>query len=538
MKTMIVIRRLSQAFFLALFVYILWSTTYPLSGILPPGTFFKLDPLLVLITSVSERVIIPGFMVALAMLAVTLILGRFFCGWVCPLGTSIDMVGALRRRHRALNDTQNRIVRRAKFWILGAVTVAALFGKQAAWLFDPIVLAARFVSLNLIPTVTIILNKFFIVLIRDFHIEGAVRDLYRSLKPTILGVKTEYFSHAGIICVYFLVVVGVSLVIRRFWCRSLCPLGASYALLGRFAPLHRVVDKCIECGRCSIQCRTGAIKENPLLYEQGECVLCMDCVYTCPVRGVAFRFGPPSPVHGKPEGASADKSAGNHNTTAGSEPSRGVVSRKQFLALAASSIAAYALAGCKRSAGSMGGEGEGGSSVAVIRPPAALEERDFTGRCVRCGNCMKVCITNGLQPVMLESGYGGLWTPRLVPETGYCEYHCTLCGRTCPTGAIPPLSLDEKMRTRLGTAEIDRSKCIPYAQGRECIVCQEHCPIPEKAIKLRRDPKTGVQLPKIDEYLCVGCGICQNKCPVRPIRAVRVSPRNSDRTAVTARPKA
>ena len=519
MKKMIIIRRASQGLFFALFVYILWSTTYPLTGILPPSTFFRLDPLLVLMTSISERIVLPGAMLSLGMLALTLLLGRFFCGWACPLGTSIDMAGALRRRRTALTETQNRTFRKIKFCIFAVIGIVAISGRQVAWVFDPIVLMARFVSLNLIPTVAIILNKIFMALIRDLRLEGAVSDLYHALKPAILGVKTEYFSHAGMILAYFLAVVGASLAIQRLWCRGLCPLGAFYALVGRLAPLHRVVDMCKECGRCSKVCRTGAIRDDLRRYDQGECILCMDCIYTCPVHGTRFGFV------GRGQGTVTAAQAGS--------PEKGAVSRRKFLTLAISTLASLALSGFRR-ADEPGADHEGAADPrsTVIRPPAALAEKDFTGRCVRCGNCMKVCVTNGLQPVMLETGYAGVWTPQLVPETGYCEYHCTLCGQTCPTGAIPALTLERKLRTRLGTAEIDRSKCIPWAEGKECIVCQEHCPIPDKAIKLARDPESGAQQPYIDEYLCVGCGICQNKCPVRPVRAVRVSPRDSDRTAV------
>ena len=142
---------------------------------------------------------------------------------------------------------------------------------------------------------------------------------------------------------------------------------------------------------------------------------------------------------------------------------------------------------------------------------------------------MKVCITNGLQPVMFQAGLGGIWTPQLVPETGYCEYRCTLCGRTCPTGAIPALSQEQKMTVKLGLAVIDRSICLPWAEHKECIVCQEHCPVSDKAIKLDTYAG-GLAKPYIDENLCVGCGICQNKCPVRPIRAIKVNPKNADRT--------
>jgi len=172
-----------------------------------------------------------------------------------------------------------------------------------------------------------------------------------------------------------------------------------------------------------------------------------------------------------------------------------------------------------------------GAAASFLRPPASLREGDFIDRCIRCGNCMKVCITNGLQPAMLEAGAEGLWTPVLVPEIGYCEYRCTLCGNTCPTGAIVPVTLEEKAKVRLGVAEIDHSICLPWAENSQCIVCQEHCPIPEKAIKVEAVVINGRELlrPSIDEGLCVGCGICQNKCPVRPRRAVRVSPRNADR---------
>jgi MauM/NapG family ferredoxin protein len=166
---------------------------------------------------------------------------------------------------------------------------------------------------------------------------------------------------------------------------------------------------------------------------------------------------------------------------------------------------------------------------AVIRPPAALKEEEFVNRCIRCGNCMKVCITNGLQPVMFQAGPGGLWTPQLVPEAGYCEYKCVLCGKTCPTGAIPAISQQEKATVRLGLARIDRSTCLPWAGNTECLVCQEHCPVSEKAIRLDTYAG-GPARPYVDERLCVGCGICQNKCPVRPARAIRVSPEKADRT--------
>lgn len=509
-KRLVVLRRASQAFFALLFIYILWSTTYPMTGPLPAGTFFKFDPLIVFMISLSERVAVPGIACALGMLAVSAVIGRFFCGWACPLGAAFDLAALFRRRHPRVSDAANAVGRKIKFCILAVVAAAAVFGIQVAWVLDPLVVAARFVSLNLIPGITLVLNRFCIFLIRDLRAPPAVLDLYRAVKPTLLGVKIAFFAHAGAIFLFFLAACALSLVIKRFWCRALCPLGAIYAIVSRRALLRRTFEGCTACGICKSECRMGAIRDD-LGYAQGECILCMDCVYDCPQHVTRFRFGRGrTPAH-----CLCEKGAGLGGRSSG-------ISRRQFLLFLSTVpfLAGFRLRG--------GGDRP---AAGVIRPPAALREEDFVDRCIRCGNCMKVCITNGLQPVLLQSGLRGIWAPQLVPEVGYCEYRCTLCGKTCPTRAIRPVSVEEKMRTSLGLAVIDRRICIPWAEGRECIVCQEHCPVPDKALKLDRSAVTGadgkvrnVARPYVDPELCIGCGICQNKCPVRPVRAIRVQP--------------
>ncbi|MGB2599223.1 MAG: 4Fe-4S binding protein, partial [Candidatus Omnitrophota bacterium] len=223
MKKLIVARRLSQTFFLLLFVYILWSTTYPLKGLLPPETFFRTNPLIMVVTSISERLLLPGLIFALAMLGLTLILGRFYCGWVCPLGTMIDWTGATKKSKIRPKDETNSKLRKIKFFILGIIAIFALFGTQVAWILDPMVIIARFVSLNLIPTVTLLLDKLFIFLVRDLNLYGPVHDIYRVLKSTVLGVRVHYFSSSFIIFLFFAVVISTALVVSRFWCRAICP---------------------------------------------------------------------------------------------------------------------------------------------------------------------------------------------------------------------------------------------------------------------------------------------------------------------------
>lgn len=122
----------------------------------------------------------------------------------------------------------------------------------------------------------------------------------------------------------------------------------------------------------------------------------------------------------------------------------------------------------------------------------------------------------------------GLWTPLLMARLGYCEYNCTLCGQVCPTGAIKELSLDLKRKTVIGIAVFDKNRCLPYARGEECLVCEEHCPTGKKAIIFddREVVYGGVtrrlKQPVVVKSLCIGCGICETKCPIAGTSAIRV----------------
>ena len=500
MPPMVFARRISQGFFLISFIYILWSTAYPLTGQVSPDILFKADPLIMLSVSLSERAILPGAVLFLCVLAMTAVLGRFFCGWVCPLGTAIDIAGAAGSKSKNPSDKKNLRYRRIKYYILAVIFLFALFGKQIAWISDPIVIMGRFVSLNLIPSVTYLINSLFLVLIKYSGAGPAVKDFYHLLKPTILGVKAFYFAHSAMTFIFFSVICAGAFILRRFWCRILCPLGAVYAIFGSLSPLRRSVKECIRCGQCKSLCRMGAIKED-FSYIHNECILCMDCIYDCPGDATRFKI-----VLG------GDKGSGFRGQGA-KDAKASKVSRRNFLLILLGSF--FALGARPKEPGFS-------RKASVIRPPGAIAEEDFVNRCVRCGNCMKVCPTNALHPVMLQAGLEGIWTPQVLPEIGYCEYRCALCGRTCPTGALPALTPEEKSRTKLGTAVIDQSICLPWAEGKECLVCQEHCPVSEKAIKLDTYAG-GPAKPYVDEYLCVGCGICQNKCPVRPARAIRVT---------------
>jgi ferredoxin len=164
-----------------------------------------------------------------------------------------------------------------------------------------------------------------------------------------------------------------------------------------------------------------------------------------------------------------------------------------------------------------------------LRPPGVREEAEFLEKCVRCGECMKVCLRSALYPAAFQAGVEGLYTPVLLPRLGYCEYHCTLCGQVCPTGAIPDLPKGEKEREVIGKAIFDKNHCLPFAKKTNCIVCEEHCPIPQKAIRSRNvetvnlnGKRIVLMEPYVVEEICNGCGICEFVCPLEGKSGIEV----------------
>jgi len=261
--------------------------------------------------------------------------------------------------------------------------------------------------------------------------------------------------------------------------------------------------------KCTLACPAAAQPELPGEWLATECFGCWNCVGSCDNQGLDFKWF--SPVKKSSEG-SLD------------------LGKRRLLAAGVTGVAGLAMLRVTPAA-----QGKTFES-SLIRPPGALPERDFLQRCVRCGLCMQTCPSGGLQPTFAEAGLEGLWSPVLVPAIGWCEFNCHACGQVCPTGAIEPLDLPVKQKVKIGLAVIDSTRCLPYAYGRECIVCEEHCPVPDKAITFeyrdatQRDGSVRtLKFPRVDPDRCTGCGICETKCPFQDKAAIRVVSAGEDR---------
>ena len=572
--------------------------------------FLVSDPL-ILVGAALAGAFATALLAALAVVGLSLLAPRAYCGWICPLGTLQDVAdkllfrrrpagygGQVRRRDRSANPAPR--LRQVKYGLLAAVLVLAGFGLGVYGWFDPISIMTRSFGTALVP-IAQDAGKTALVAAEKAETPGAA-GAYDWARAHRLISDDANFKEGGrwaatrwgwTFVALLLAVLLVQAYQKRFWCRNLCPLGALLGLVGSASPLRpRVSSECVACNRCRERCKMGAFEPGPvvrdtLYYRAGaegteyrgivqECILCYACERSmCPVGAIHIGVGRPAPVR----------------------PAAGVCpSRRAFLGSAAvGAVLGPAFLLDRRSR-------EKEESNPMLRPPGALKpDGDFQAACVRCGACTRVCPTNALHPSGIENGIAGLWTPTFVFNIGYCDYTCNaqageagpsaspgetaeagedrpanLCATVCPTGAIAPLARSEKNEWQIGTAVFDRNRCLPWARGEECLVCEEQCPVTPRAISHRTaevannewlkmpddrrnryeqlDAKRAEDLsaiarrataegltPAEEEELeamppkmrllalpyvlrdrCIGCGVCENVCPVDGRSGIRV----------------
>ena len=491
------LRRLVQYAVLLVFVALfVWSRRggWPTSVVNFP---LRLNPLAMLTNLLASRTVLVGSALALITVALTLALGRVWCGWLCPLGTLLDLFSLRRWRGKRKAPTDSW--RRVKYGLLLTILAAALLTNLTLLIFDPLTILFRTLSLSVWPAVDQLVTAAETALYRVPLLRPAISAFDGLVRPQVLPPDPAFYRHTLLYAGVFLGVILLNLAAPRFWCRYLCPLGALLGLLSRVAVVRREVnDQCTQCDACARVCPTGTIQAaKGYASDSGECTMCLECLAACPYSAVEF------PTHlSLAEGRPYD-------------PSR----RQALMALGAAIAGIGLFRTAKR------------DHSYLIRPPGA-RENDLLSKCIRCGECVRACPTSAIQPAVAEAGIEGLWTPVLMLRLGYCDYSCNACGQVCPVQAIPPLSLEEKRQQVIGLAYIDQNRCIPWAAIRswqDCIVCEEMCPVPDKAIKLEQvEARNGdgvlvtVQRPHVIRERCIGCGICEYKCPVSGEAAIRV----------------
>jgi ferredoxin len=346
----------------------------------------------------------------------------------------------------------------------------------------------------------------------------SVADWGQEMRVQWLTAKDPVIHGAWFLGFLFIGLLAVNRWITRFWCRGLCPLGALLGVFAKFSIFGMRKDhaKCTGCNLCLLHCQSADMPQGGEQWHQTECHLCFNCEGVCPEDVIHFEFFPK-----------------RSDVTAKTD-----MTRRAMLASAAAGAAFFPLS-------RITAEFHDNFNDRLIRPPGSVAEEHFLERCIKCGECMKVCPNNALHPSTFEAGLEGVWSPVLIPRVGYCEATCTLCGEVCPTGAIMPVTVDQRLGhndaelIRIGTAFYDRGRCLPWAMDTPCIVCEEWCPVSPKAIWVedvevhrRGDPNREtilLQRPHLDPELCIGCGACEYACPVADRPAVYVTAINETR---------
>ena len=341
------IRTVSQVFFLGLFLLLLFMTDFERMGGYPVNLFLMLDPLIAVAIGLATGALYGGMILSLFVLIPTIFLGRFFCGWVCPFGTLHHFFSWLfrpKRRKRRIEANRYRRLFGIKYFVLVVFLVLALFGVTQVGLLDPISLLTRSLSASLLPAAGVATG-------------GALAE--------------RTFQFGWVLGVIVSALFMLNAVIPRFFCRTICPLGAFLGVVSRLSLFHvrRSDERCIHCDKCVSNCQ-GASDPHPKL-RKSECFVCMFCRETCPTDAITFQAMPPeSEVIAPPD-----------------------VSRRRLLAAGALAAVGFPLLRASTRTDTL-------PPPNLIRPPGSKPEEDFLATCVKCGECMKVCPTNVIHPTL------------------------------------------------------------------------------------------------------------------------------------------
>ena len=350
--------------------------------------------------------------VVLAILAVTALIGRFYCAVVCPMGIFQDVV----------------------IWFHKII-----FGKKRPYRYHKPLNWLRYTVLVLFVLAMVVGLNSIAVLIAPY---SAYARMVTGLHAT--GV-------AQWVAIITLVVIGLmSFTMGRLWCNTFCPVGTLLGLISRHSLFGIKIDadKCVGCHKCEHRCKSMCIDiDGGKTVDSSRCVNCFSCISEC--KQGAVTFGPKGRVA---------KSKGVDD------------SRRKFVAGTVAVGAAMAVqAQDKKVDGGLAAlmDKQVPQRKTPIKPFGAKSLKNFSTRCTACQLCVSQCPEKVLRPsTKLES----LMQPEMNYHDGYCRMACTRCSEVCPAGAIQPISKEEKTAISIGVAVVLKDNCIG------CGTCERHCP--------------------------------------------------------------
>lgn len=429
----------------------------------------------------------------LLVLALTLLSGRTYCSFLCPLGISQDLFsrfgGRIRKKFRRFGfKMPHTIIRYSLLGITLVVTI--IWGIYLVTLLDPYSIFGRFITFLGKP-LALLVNNLFSGILGKF-------DNYALSHIEIKGFKLVAYS---IPAAFFLLVGIMSTIKGRLYCNMICPVGTLLGMLSKVS-VFRIkfgTDKCSRCGRCAIVCKSSCIDFLNYQVDVTRCVDCFNCVSSCPDKALSY-------------GVVRLRNT-EHKTDE---------SKRKFVAgslLMLTGLSQFAKGQIKIAPVPKKESTVKENKTFPICPPGAGSFEDFTKNCIACSLCITACPNNVLHPAVKEYGIAGLLQPVMNYHKSFCTYNCTVCTEVCPTYALKPLVLEAKKLTQLGKVIFIKDNCIVKTEKTACGACSESCPT--KAVFMI--PYEGnLVIPDTNQDICIGCGHCEFSCPTVPYKAIFV----------------
>lgn len=431
-----------------------------------------------------------GFLIVLLL---TLLSGRTYCSFLCPLGIGQDLFsrfgGRIKKKFRRYGFKRPFTVIRYSLLAITLI-VTMIWGIYMITLLDPYSIFGRFMTFFAKPCV-ILINNFLAGILGKF-------DIYTLHNVTIKGFPLVVYS----IPAAFSLLVGIlSLTKGRLYCNMICPVGTLLGLLSKISILRVRFDEsaCTRCGRCAVRCKSSCIDFLNHDIDLTRCVECFNCISTCQDKAISYGIWKP-----KKEVHVTDESK------------REIIAGSILFLLGISRISgAQQKTAPKPKKDSTVKE----NKTFPVCPPGGLAINEFNKYCTACSLCINACPNGVLQPAFKQYGITGIMQPVMDYHKSFCTYNCTICTEICPTNALHLLVLDAKKLTQIGIAKFIKDNCIVKTEKTACGACSESCPT--KAVHMI--PYEGnLVIPEVTEDICIGCGHCEYACPTVPYKAIFV----------------
>ena len=440
----------------------------------------------------------------IAVMLLTVLFGRIYCSTVCPLGTLQDGIGFVARKKARRNRFKWSMPHPVLRYSILAVTVLLWVAGSGFVLnlLDPFSSFGRIFA-NLIRPLVLVGNNVAATVLEVFDVHVLYQVRWAVIAPLSAGV--------GLITLAL--VAWLSVGHGRFYCNTVCPVGALLGLVSKFSWFRIGIDpdRCTGCNLCTRVCKAGCIDIREGTIDFSRCVGCYNCLAVCRQKAMQFerrwrRRLPEAKQDPQRRGFILNSAIWFAGVAGLGEPARKIIQSRP-------------------------------TTIPVrvthpVSPPGSVGIDHFTSTCTACHLCVSACPSRVLVPSFLEFGFLGMLQPRMDFSAGHCNYDCTHCLNICPSGALLPLTTEKKQLTQLGVAKFLKENCVVHTDKTNCGACSEHCPT--KAVNMVPYPNTAnkpLVIPQVNPELCIGCGGCEHACPTKPFKAIYVDGNPVHKTA-------